>query len=112
MITLRQIAAIAIVASFFACGQVQAETPAKLTLVDGTTIEANISDRSSEEAVYVVFRSSSVKVVRKIDRSQIVNVERLEVAPLQSTARNNGQTVAERALAAIRHGDVGAIAAR
>ncbi len=111
MTTLRQIATLAFVASIFACSNAQADTPAKITLVDGQTIEASISERSNDESVYVVFSGNSTKVVRKIARTQIATIQQLEVAPLASNVQSS-KTVAELALDALRHPNVTAVATK
>ena len=108
MTTLRIFAAIAIAAALSTSAQ--ADSPAKITLVDGKTIEAKISDRSDDATVYAVISSVSTKVVRKIDRSQIATIETLSVAPVASTVGKSGKTVAERALQAIRHPHVETLA--
>jgi uncharacterized OsmC-like protein len=110
MITLRNFAAIVIATSLISCSTVHADSSAKITLVNGKTIEAKISDRSNDATVYVVLSGVSTKVVRKIDRTQIAKIEKLDVAPLTSTVSKTGLTVAERALAAIRNPHVETIA--
>lgn len=111
MNTLRTIATITI--ATLICGnsaQAKSPAPAKITLVNGQTLEATISDRSSDTTVYAVFFGESTKVVRKIDRTQISSIEQLTVAPATSTVSKSGKTVAERALQAIRHPHVETLA--
>jgi hypothetical protein len=110
MTTLRNFAALAIVATIFS-SSAQADSPAKLTLVDGTTIHVQISDRSNSEVVYAVFQGQATKVVRRISRNQIAQIEIQEAVSLASSITPSDQSVAQRALNAIGSGHLNSLTA-
>jgi hypothetical protein len=111
MITLRTFAAFTIAISFF-CSSAQADTSAKITLVNGKSFEATVSNRSNDVVIYAVFQGQATKVVRKISRNQIASIEIKTFAPATSTVSISGRSVAQRALQAIRHSDLNVIATK